>query len=596
MDDPAPWETPPGGRSYGTDAEDLARLRALLLGPEQRAIEELRRRLDGMGVTAEELAEGLPEAITLRGQRDRQLAKALAPAVEDAISDSVRRNPQEIATAIFPVLGPAIRKAIAETMAALVASVNTALGHSFSPRGLRWRIEAWRTGVPFAQVVIKHSLVYRVEQVFLIHSATGLLLAHAAPPDQAATDADLISGMLTAIRDFVGDSFAPEKDAGGLRTFSVGELNIIVEQGPLALLAAVVRGQASDELLLKLKETIETVHLQYATALHEFEGETTPFAGAHDVIAECVQTVLVTDAARAPEHRRRAWLPWAIGAAVIVIAFAGLEWRMRRQWNRAIARIEAEPGIVLVRADRGGRRWRLSGLRDPLAARPAAVLAAVGVDTEMVDGRWQPYVSLDPVIVLLRSRAQLAAPATVTLTLATDTLHATGFAPLDWVARVGALQAFPPGVEHLDVGVEPRLPGNVADAGVTLGEGRVLFDVGSSALGDAARATIARQVAAVRRIDAAIAPLGGRAWIELVGRADPTGSDSTNRLLSRQRSDAVLAALAARGVDATRLSVRALGTSSPLPGPDDAARAALNRSVTLGLRLTRDAPSRAQPR
>ena len=63
----------------------------------------------------------------------------------EAFRESIRRNPREIATAIFPVLGPAIRKAIAETMAALVRSINSAVEHSFSPRGIRWRLESWRT-------------------------------------------------------------------------------------------------------------------------------------------------------------------------------------------------------------------------------------------------------------------------------------------------------------------------------------------------------------------------------------------------------------------------------------------------------------------
>ena len=220
-----------------------------LLGAERRRLQELERRLDAAGVTREELAELLPEAIVLRAARDRQLARALAPTVESAIGESVRRNPREIATAIFPVLGPAIRKAIAETLAGLVASINSALEHSLSPRGLKWRLEAWRTGVPYAQIVLKHALVYRVEQVFLIHAETGLLLAHAWAPDLKVSDADLISGMLTAIRDFVADSFARERDAGGLRRFSVGELTVMVEQGPQAVIAAVVRGQAPDTLL-----------------------------------------------------------------------------------------------------------------------------------------------------------------------------------------------------------------------------------------------------------------------------------------------------------------------------------------------------------
>ena len=142
------------------------------------------------------------------------------------------------------MLGPAIRKAIAETLAGLVASINSTIEHSLSPHGLRWRLEAWRTGVPYAQIVLKHALIYRVEQVFLIHAETGLLLAHAWAPELKASDPELISGMLTAIRDFVVDSFSREREAGGLRRFSVGELTVMVEQGPRAVLAAVVRGQA----------------------------------------------------------------------------------------------------------------------------------------------------------------------------------------------------------------------------------------------------------------------------------------------------------------------------------------------------------------
>jgi OOP family OmpA-OmpF porin len=59
--------------------------------------------------------------------------------------------------------------------------------------------------VPYAQVVIRHALVYRVEQVFLIHRESGLLLEQAHLPNLALPDADLVSGIRTAIRDFVAD-------------------------------------------------------------------------------------------------------------------------------------------------------------------------------------------------------------------------------------------------------------------------------------------------------------------------------------------------------------------------------------------------------
>jgi hypothetical protein len=48
----------------------------------------------------------------------------------------------------------------------------------------------------------------------LIHRETGLLLRHVTSEPEALPDSDLVSGMLTAIRDFVGDAVGgdPESD------------------------------------------------------------------------------------------------------------------------------------------------------------------------------------------------------------------------------------------------------------------------------------------------------------------------------------------------------------------------------------------------
>ena len=87
----------------------------------------------------------------------------------------MRRDPHVLADALFPVMGPAIRKSITETLRGMLESFNEALDNSFSLRGLKWRVEAMRTGKPFAEIVLMHSLLYRVEQVFLIHRETGLV-------------------------------------------------------------------------------------------------------------------------------------------------------------------------------------------------------------------------------------------------------------------------------------------------------------------------------------------------------------------------------------------------------------------------------------
>ncbi len=581
-DERAPWEEASSSPRLDTSAADLAELRELILGAERRRLEELERRIDATILNSESLAELLPAAIALRAGRDRQLARALAPTVENALSESVRRNPRPIATAIFPVLGPAIRKAIAEALAGLVTSINRTLEHSLSPRGIRWRLEAWRTGVPYAQIVLRHALVYRVEQVFLIDGDTGLLLAHAVTPELQASDGDLISGMLTAIRDFVADSFSRERETGGLRRFSVGELTVMVEQGPEALIAAVVRGEAPESLLLLLQETLETIHVQFARALSDFDGDTTQFVPAQPLLEECLATEIATDRARAGS-RRVVWRPWALAALLLAIVIGALALRERLRWDRALALLQSEPGLVLTQAERHWGRWRFAGLRDPLAPDPAALLAGLPLDTGRIEQSWEPYLSLRPELVLARAQRSLSPPASVTLALTGDTLRATGSAPLAWVVAAERIAARVPGVSALDLdGVTPELPTELAQLKREIEDERVLFSVGSATLTATALSAAGRVAERFGRVEAGAAALGTRATLELAGRTDPTGTEAANQALSQGRADAVLAVLAAQGVPRGETTVSALGTTRPLPG-DSTDRARINRSVSFGV-------------
>ena len=582
-DDFAPPGRLAGTGEYDPASAEFAELRELLLGGERRQLEELRRRLDSLGITPEELADLLPEAIALRAGRDRQLARALAPTVENAISESVRRNPREIATAIFPVLGPAIRKAIAETMSGLVESINRAVEYSISLRGIGWRIEGWRTGVPYAQIVLRHSLVYRVEQVYLIHAETGLLLGHAAAADLKVADADLISGMLTAIQDFVSDSFAIQ-EGGELRTFCVGELTVMVERGPQAVIAAVVRGPPPDTLLLQLQDALENLHFQFATGFAEYNGDAAPFAGARSRLEELLVTVLNTD--RGQRARGRAvWLRWAVPLLLMVLVVGGLMWRSRQRWSAAVGRLEAAPGIVLVGAERDWGRWKFRGLRDPLAADPAVLLAGLGKDPSRIEGTWETYLSMEPELILARARRTLAAPATVQLSLSGDTLAARGTAPLAWVAASASLGP-PPGASHLDLsGVGALLPDELAGLERSIEGNRILFPAGSAALGGGAGDGLRALAATFGGLAAGVAGMGYRVNLELIGRADTTGTESANQTLSRMRVDAVRARLVSLGLPAEGLNATGIGTSQPLPAPDEAERARINRSVSFIVHL-----------
>ncbi len=301
---------PQRAASSAEDEKALQELRSLLFSEEQHEIVALRERLENVEQRTRDVSGVVAEAIQLRRAQGgtQDLSDALTPTVEVAVRDSVRKDSHVLIEALFPVMGPAIRRAVAEAIRSMVESFNQVLESTFSIRGLQWRMEALRTGRPYAEVALLHSLIYRVEQLFLIHRKTGLVLQHLVAPAVAIQDPDLVSGMLSAILDFVHDSFQTQQE-DSLDSLNLGELQIWIEQGPQAILAAVIRGQAPQELRITLKETLEDVHRRFGDDLEKFEGDATPFEAARKDLAACAapRDICWSPTGRGRPRSKRRW-------------------------------------------------------------------------------------------------------------------------------------------------------------------------------------------------------------------------------------------------------------------------------------------------
>src|SRR5580704_7423915 len=218
-----------------SSAGERHRLRSLLFADEQASLKALSAKVGDRASLARSVAAVLSEAAAIRARHDDSITRVLAPIVEPSLQQSVRKNPQPLVDALYPIMGPAIRRSISEALADMMQRFNGAVEQSLSPRALKWRFDAWRTGQSYATVVLLKTLVYRVEQVFLIHRKTGLLLGHVQADQIVVQDPDMVSGMLTAIRDFVSDSFHVA-DEDGVDAIRVGNLSVQVRVGPKAVL------------------------------------------------------------------------------------------------------------------------------------------------------------------------------------------------------------------------------------------------------------------------------------------------------------------------------------------------------------------------
>jgi OOP family OmpA-OmpF porin len=539
----------------GHEEEEFSELRSLIIGPEQRELLALQAHVLDPSVQTRDVSRVLPDAIAIRA-RDPQLMRALAPSVEHAVTESVRRDPRPLADALFPVIGPAIRKAIAHTLATMMESLNRTVEHSLSWRALQWRWTAFRTGKPFAEIVLLNTLEYRVQQVFLIHADTGLLLQQVSSHATAADDADQISAMLTAIRDFVRDSFdTPGGDT--LDALRVGDLSVWIEQGPQALVAGVIRGTAPRTLQTMFQDAVERIHRQFGQELESYRGDAAPFEAARPILESCLVTEFRGNQA-SPSYKRIAVA--ALLSGLLLGTWAFVAWRERQRWNGYVERLAAEPGIVVVSTGQRDGKYFVAGLRDAQAIDPGTLLPASGLPPSSVESRWEPYQSLHPPFVMARARDLLRPPAGVTLDFADGKLTAIGPASPRWILDSERLAPAVAGVRrfhYAGTSAETRLKERIEAA-------TLRFPRGQAGLAPGQEATLRSVADLLTELNEAVRVRGQRARVELIGHTDTDGTDVSNGPLSQARADALLALLRTPLLDALDLTATGAGSTSPL--------------------------------
>jgi outer membrane protein OmpA-like peptidoglycan-associated protein len=562
------------------DEEQLYQeLRELILAPEQKALQELHQRVDDPASRTEDVGSVVAEAIQLRRQQggDEALSAALSPTVETALRESVRKDPGTMADALFPVMGPAIRRSILETLRSFLESFNQVLDQSLSVKGLRWRVEALRTGRSFTEVALLHSLVFRVEQVFLIHKKTGLPLGHVSAPSVAMQDPSLVSGMLSAIQDFVRDSFHTPQGQG-INRMNVGDLDVWIEQGPYAILACVIRGIAPRDLRDRMAEALENIHREYSAQLDAFDGDASPFVRVNPELSRCLEL-------RYREESRPRGFGFAYAAAAILfLLVAGwIGWRTVQysRWERLVNVFREQPGYVVTSFGREGGKFVVRGLRDPLSADPAQLIRASDVNLATGEFHWGGYYSLDDGMVQQRAIALLAPPGGARLAVKDGVLHVAGDATAKWVKEVQMKAPLVPGVRAVEFAPELQ-PDQlaIAEARAQIQDTIIRFPLASAALSSTQRGALKTLAQQIQSLQNAAHAKGQEISIQVVGHTDSTGAEVSNLNLSQRRADRVAWELGQNGVSENLLHTRGVGITEPLRPEDSEDNREFNRSTT----------------
>jgi outer membrane protein OmpA-like peptidoglycan-associated protein/predicted transcriptional regulator len=542
---------------------DLEKLRKVLVSPAQADIVEALKAQQRELVT-----DVIAESLNDREQKDGTIQKVLQPIVSKSVEKSVSAQKNEFVDYLYPVVGSLVRKAVSAFVSDFIEKTNQLIENSFSFQGLKWRYEAWRSGISFSKYVASQTFVFQVHQVFLIHAQTGMLLQSVQINEADAQDADVISAMLTAINDFVSDSFTNETDNQHLGVVKTEDFTLILKSGPQALVVAAVTGNISPEADRKLQVAMEDIHKLFATQLRSFEGDATPFEAARPTLSECL---LFEEKEEAKKKKLPIWgLLIALLIASAIFAYSFAWWDTHNTANN-IRNKAKTPGLVLTSVEVNGiYDIDISILKDKSALDVETWLAKDLHDYVEVD--INPFISASPELLVIKIAEY--ANEFKSLNYTKDSNSFSGKVDrASYQSLVNRLQSLPgykenpPDYNQLEI---EELSIDLSDSQAVLeqtftqligkiSQQQLIFELGSDSIGESQLPQAQAVAQYFSKIEQIATKLNRSVSLIIVGASDTSGESSYNQRLSQNRAENIKQILVNLNINSDNLFAVGIG-------------------------------------
>ena len=224
------------------------------------------------------------DALETQIQDKEALLSTITPVIAGAIRTNINESRDEMIDALYPIMGRLVQRSVTEAMRDLVQRIDQQMRRTLNLKAMWKQFKARLRGVSSAEMVMRDALPLDVEQIFLIHKESGLLLLHLSASGKTDDDSDIISGMLTAITEFTEDAFG-RREEESLNEIQYGDRSILLEAAHLVYIAIVINGFESSEFRNQMREIMIAIEHRHAAALHHYDGDDSRFEESKAILA-----------------------------------------------------------------------------------------------------------------------------------------------------------------------------------------------------------------------------------------------------------------------------------------------------------------------
>ncbi|MEH2173587.1 OmpA family protein [Nostoc sp.] len=307
------------------------------------------------------IAPIIDETIRSRTEQDKvSMSTAIAPVIPLAISQQIIIAPEEVSDAIAPAMGRAIKKqieieqnivvdalypiigsTIAKYMAETIRAINRQVEETLSVEGVKRKIRAKLQGVSEAELILKEALPFKIQAIFLIHKTSGLVISDIQHSHVEQLEAEMVAGMLTAIRSFANDCINQSGSITELDAIEYGTSKIILEVAGYCYLAIVVQGEPSKNFIWKMRQTFSRIIKNYGNIIEKFDGDP-------DLIPLKIHTLLEELKNSGIQDKKKAKISVLQLLALTVIGTIFIPWGIWQYRSGVIHSIENQTSLALT--------------------------------------------------------------------------------------------------------------------------------------------------------------------------------------------------------------------------------------------------------
>jgi len=175
--------------------------------------------------------------------------------MKNSIKIQMSESKEEFIETMYPMMGKLVKSYVKNEFEKLFESINSRLDRAFSYRSFINRIKSYFTGIKYEELALKNAISNNIEEVYIIHRESGLLIGSYSRNNTA--DVDMVAGMLAAIKQFAEDTF--KTTAGDdLETIEYGSNKVVIQSFYRYYVATVVTGIIDGQFKSKLNNHLIT--------------------------------------------------------------------------------------------------------------------------------------------------------------------------------------------------------------------------------------------------------------------------------------------------------------------------------------------------